>query len=57
VLQAKGMIYYIQKATEATILCRPFGVVHKDRDYVIMCDYAQHMPLLHYGGEQLGDIY
>jgi hypothetical protein len=30
VLQAKGMRYYIQKATEAAILCCSLEVVHKD---------------------------
>jgi hypothetical protein len=57
VLQAKGMRYYIQKATEAAVLCRSLEVVHKDREYVIVCDYAQNMPLPHYGGEQPGEIY
>jgi hypothetical protein len=57
VLQAKRMRYYIQKATEAAILCCSLEAVHKDREYVIMCDYAQNMPLPHYGGEQPGEIY
>jgi hypothetical protein len=32
-------------------------VPHKDRDYVLVCDYAQNMPLPHYGGEQPGEIF
>jgi hypothetical protein len=56
VLQAKGVRYYIQKATKAAIMCRSLEVVHKDREYVIVCDYAHNMPLPHYGGEQPGEI-
>jgi hypothetical protein len=56
VFQAKGVRYYIQKATEAAILCRSLEVVHKDREYVIVCDYAHNMPLPYYGGEQPGEI-
>jgi hypothetical protein len=29
-LQEKGMRYYIQKATDAAIMCRSLEVVHKD---------------------------
>jgi hypothetical protein len=57
VLQAKGMRYYIQKETEAAILCRSLEVVHNYQEYVIMCDYVHNMPLQHYGGEQPGEIY
>jgi hypothetical protein len=32
-------------------------VPRQDREYVIICDYAQNLPLQHYGGDQPGEIY
>jgi hypothetical protein len=57
VLQAKDMSNYIKKVTEAAILCRSLEVIHKDREYVLVCDYAQNMPLPYYGRGQPGGIY
>jgi hypothetical protein len=57
IAQAKGMRGYVQAATERAKQCRDNEVPHKDRDYVLVCDYAQNMPLPHYGGEQPGEIY
>jgi hypothetical protein len=57
IAQAKGMRGYVQAATECAKQCRDNEVPHKDRGYVLVCDYAQNMPLPHYGGEQPGEIY
>jgi hypothetical protein len=57
VRQAKGMRHFVQHATESAVRCRNEEVPHADREYVIVCDYAQNMPLPHYGGEQPGEIY
>jgi hypothetical protein len=57
VLQANGMRHFVQHATESKVHCRCEEVPHKDREYVIVCDYVQNMPLPHYGGEQPWDIY
>jgi hypothetical protein len=43
--QAQLMRCYIQAATERIKQCRKNEVPHKDRDYVIVCNYAQNMPL------------
>jgi hypothetical protein len=48
---------YVQAATERAKQCRNNEVPHKDREYVIVCDYAQNIPLSHYGGEKPGEIY
>jgi hypothetical protein len=45
---------YVQAATERAKQCRDKKVLHEDRDYLLVCDYAQNMPLPHYGGEQPG---
>jgi hypothetical protein len=47
---------YVQAATERAKQCRDNEVPHKDRDYVLVCDYAQNMPLPHNSGEQPGEI-
>jgi hypothetical protein len=57
VMQVKGMRVYVQKQTEAAIQCRPSEVPHAEREYFIVCDYAQNLPLPHYGGENPGEIY
>jgi hypothetical protein len=48
---------YVHQKTAAGIECRTSEVSHQDREYVIVCDYAQNLPLPHYGGEQPGEIY
>jgi hypothetical protein len=48
--QAKGMCGYVKAATERAKQCRDKEVPHNDREYVRVCDYAQNMPLPHYGG-------
>jgi hypothetical protein len=53
VRQAKGMRHFVQHATESAVHCHNEEVPHADREYVI-CDYAQNMPLPHYGGEHPG---
>jgi hypothetical protein len=57
VVQENGVRHYVQEATEADIMCLSFEVLHKDRECVIVCDYAHNMPLPHYGDEGPGDIY
>jgi hypothetical protein len=49
---AKGMSGYVQSATECTKQWCNNEVPHKDRDCVIVFDYAQNKPMLHYGDEQ-----
>jgi hypothetical protein len=56
-MQAKFMHHYIQMATASANKCRDNKVNHKNRDYLIVCDYAQNMPMPHSGGEQPGEIY
>jgi hypothetical protein len=48
---------YVQAATERAKQCRENEVPHKERDYVLVCDYAQNMLLPYYGGEQPGEVY
>jgi hypothetical protein len=55
--QAKGMRHYIQERTAIAIKRRNEEVPHHEREYVIVCDYAQNLPLPHCGGEQPGEIY
>jgi hypothetical protein len=57
VKQAKEMRGYVQQQNAAGIECRTSEVPHQDRTYVIVCDYAQNLPLPHYGGERPGEIY
>jgi hypothetical protein len=46
-----------QKMTETANHCHENEVRHAEMEYIIICDYAQNMPLPHYGDEQLGEIY
>jgi hypothetical protein len=57
VRQAKGIRHFVQHATEYVVHCRCEEVPHADREYVIVCDYAQNTRLPHCGGEQPGEIY
>jgi hypothetical protein len=57
IAQAKEILGSVQSATERAKQCRDNEVPHKNRDYVLVCDYAQNMLLPHYGGEQPGEIY
>jgi hypothetical protein len=49
VRQAKGMRHFLQHATESAVHCCCEEVPHADREYIIVCDYAQNMKLPHYG--------
>jgi hypothetical protein len=51
------MRHYVQERTAIATQCHNEEVTHHKRDYVIVCDYAQNLPLPHYGGEQPGEIY
>jgi hypothetical protein len=57
VMQAKVMRAYVQGAIAAACKCRDDEVPHAQREYTIVCDYAQNLNMPHYGGEQPGDIY
>jgi hypothetical protein len=48
IAQAKVMRGYIQSATECTQQCRENKVPHNDRNYVLVCKYAQNILLPHY---------
>jgi hypothetical protein len=56
-MQEKGLCEYVHKQIEAAIQCSSSEVPHAEREYVIVCGYAQNLPLPHYGGEQPGEIY
>jgi hypothetical protein len=51
------MCCYVQVATECANQCNNNEVSNKDRDYVLVCGYAQNMPLPHYSGKQPREIY
>jgi hypothetical protein len=55
--QAKGMRHYVQEWTEIATQCFNKEVPHHDSEYVIVCNYAQNLPLPHYRGDQPGEIY
>jgi hypothetical protein len=55
--QAKGMRHYVQERTAISTQCRNEEVPHHEREYVIVCDYSQNLPLQHYRGEQPEEIY
>jgi hypothetical protein len=55
--QAKGMRKYVQERTAIATQYRNEEVSHHERECVIMWDYAQNLPLPHYGGEQPAEIY
>jgi hypothetical protein len=54
---AKGIRGFIQAAPAHANQCHNNEVLHKDRNYILVCDYAQNMPLPHYGDEKPIEIY
>jgi hypothetical protein len=50
--QAKGRRHYIQEQTAIVSQYHNKKVPYHERDYVIVCDYTQNLPLPYYGGEQ-----
>jgi hypothetical protein len=57
VMQAKAIRAYVQWATSAACKCRNDEVPHDQREYTIVCEYAQNLNMPHYGDEQPGEIY
>jgi hypothetical protein len=53
-MQAKAMRAYVQGAKSAACKCHDDEVAHVQREYTIVCEYAQNLNMPHYGGEQPG---
>jgi hypothetical protein len=57
VIQAKGMLQYVQQCTQSALEWRVNEVPQKDSNSAIVCDYAQNTPLSHYDDGKPGEIY
>jgi hypothetical protein len=57
ILQSKSMRAPIQSKTKLAIESVIDEKCHINHGRVIVCDFAQNLPLPHFGGEQPGDIY
>jgi hypothetical protein len=55
--QSRSMRGLVQLKTQLAIQSLLDLKRHPERDHMVVCDFAQNLPLPHYGGEQPGEMY